>query len=230
VTVVEISPSRRPSAPHPIGLFSTPATAAGSPPLSTPIHKFILPFVAGATLAFGTVASVTAVDVAAYEARVVQSGTRAEGSLAGVQSDDPQDVAGAVQELRHSSGLTWDEIAGSLGVSRRAVHHWAAGALPSARHAARLGALIQLVASYATGDSAQTRSRLIAPDGRGYSPLSLFSRASRQHRWVPLSSQSLGEILEASRAEDDGTPPPPLSRASSLQARPIGAISQRRRD
>jgi transcriptional regulator with XRE-family HTH domain len=230
VTVVEISPSRRPSETHPMSLFSTPATAAGPPPPATPIRKFILPFVAGAALAFGTVASVSAVDVAAYEARVVQSGTRADGPPAGVQTVTPQDVAGAVQELRHASGLTWDEIAGSLGVSRRAIHHWAAGALPSARHAARLGALVRLVASYATGDSAQTRSRLIAPDARGYSPLSLFSRAGRQHRWVSLSSQSLGEILEASLAEDQGTAPPPLSRASSLHARPIGAVSQRRRD
>lgn len=231
MTVVELTPSRPGIVQDPIGLFNAPGTAAvPGLPLSVPIQRLILPFVASAAIAFGTVASVTPVDIAAYEARVVQSGTRAEQSLEGRQAIAPQEIARALRDLRRASGLTWDEIASSLGVSRRAAHHWAAGARPSARHAARLGALVQLVASYATGDPAQTRSRLIGPDDRGYSPVSLFIRGSHMRRGVPLSTQSLSDILEASQAEVQGTPPPPLSRPSSLHARRLGVATQKRRD
>lgn len=40
---------------------------------------------------------------------------------------DLGDAASAVLEVRRISGLTWEQLASVLGVSRRAVHLWAAG-------------------------------------------------------------------------------------------------------
>ena len=41
--------------------------------------------------------------------------------------DEPPSTSSAVNRLRRLSGLTWEQLAGLFGVSRRSVHFWASG-------------------------------------------------------------------------------------------------------
>jgi len=65
-----------------------------------------------------------------------------------------------VQELREKSGLTWDQLGRLLGVSRRAVHLWAAGGRMNARHLEVVTKLYGIVASLPAADASQRRMLL----------------------------------------------------------------------
>ena len=87
-------------------------------------------------------------------------------------------TATSVRELRERSGLTWDEFAGLFGVSRRAVHSWAAGGRMNSVNAARLQDLATLVAQF-TGSPGTVRAALLAPDQVGRSIYRRFGDAGR---------------------------------------------------
>lgn len=75
---------------------------------------------------------------------------------------DSQDVAEIIRQTKVRSGLTWDQLAEVFGVSRRAVHGWAAGARMNARHAETLAWLEQLLARVEeSGDPDTTRAILL---------------------------------------------------------------------
>jgi hypothetical protein len=87
--------------------------------------------------------------------------------------------------------------------------------------------LAELVAGHDSDDPEQTRARLIAPDNQGHSVLDRFNRERRVARPIPLSTQSLSDILEAANAESTEPPSSQLGRASSLRGRPLGRASER---
>jgi DNA-binding transcriptional regulator YiaG len=88
-------------------------------------------------------------------------------------------TAEAVRQLRKVSGLTWDELARLFGVSRRAVHNWAAGGALNARNAQLLGTLVGHINQLDRGSAEATRAALMAPsrDGRSrYDEVAALSR------------------------------------------------------
>src|SRR6478609_9533160 len=95
-------------------------------------------------------------------------------------------IADSLRRIHAQSKLTWTEIAATLGVSRRTVHNWLAGMVVSPRHAADVAALTQLINEHTvTGYPPEaTRSRLIALDANGQSPLTRMSmtRTARPRR------------------------------------------------
>lgn len=71
--------------------------------------------------------------------------------------------AATVRDLKTRSGLTWDQLAGLFGVSRRAVHGWAAGARLNAHHSELLTWLRQTLMNVERpGDLEGTRAALLA--------------------------------------------------------------------
>jgi hypothetical protein len=192
----------------------------------TPTRRFVVPLIVGATMVLGTVAAVTPADAAAYHVGITQTSTRS-GRLMEENTGGADQVASALLRLREVSGLTWGETAAALGVSRRAIHHWAAGARLSARHAERLRSLAELIARNDVGDAHRTRALLVAPDDQGHSPISIFASTYRRPRPNPLSSQSLAGVLEAATAIPAGPPRAHLSRTSSLGVRALGRAAKR---
>lgn len=71
-----------------------------------------------------------------------------------------QSTATIVRDLREKSGLTWDQLGRLLGVSRRAVHLWAAGGRINARHLELLTRLRGIVESLPAADASQRRMLL----------------------------------------------------------------------
>ena len=71
----------------------------------------------------------------------------------------------AVSELRRISGLTWEQLAGLFGVSRRSVHFWASGKPLNATNHQRLMRVLDVVRHADRGTAHSTRAALL--DVRG---------------------------------------------------------------
>ena len=67
----------------------------------------------------------------------------------------------AVSELRRISGLTWEQLAGLLGVSRRSVHFWASGKPLNATNHQRLMRVLDVVRGADRGTARSTRAALL---------------------------------------------------------------------
>lgn len=122
----------------------------------------------------------------------------------------PADIGaarGLLDGVKHDSGLTWNQIAGALGVDVRAVHLWRNGGGISAGHEARLHQLAFLVASVALEDPADTRAELI--DVRaGQSVLERFGAGASGHDaaltapWRAAAREGLERSAAAVRSGD----------------------------
>ena len=83
-----------------------------------------------------------------------------------------------VRSLRERSGLTWELLARVLGVSRRSLHMWAAGATVNAAHRAVMERFERLLDGHGTSSPADTRAWLFEREASGRAPIDSF-RASR---------------------------------------------------
>lgn len=72
-----------------------------------------------------------------------------------------RDVSALVAELKVSSGLTADQLGRLLGVSRRTIHNWAAGAAITPAREERVRTLNELVFSLPGNDPDERRTLLL---------------------------------------------------------------------
>jgi hypothetical protein len=178
-------------------LSNDPGTISSTPHVSRTRLVFDL-FLASAVVGTG-VAHPSPDDVRALQVRMLDTGTSASpvSRSGGARKAEP-DLATAIRETQHWSGLTWGELADALGVSVRAVHHWSAGRRLSARHVDRVHDFIKLASQHRGRDATETRSRLVAPSPDGSSPFSRFRDASKPRRIRELSEVSIAGLLEHS--------------------------------
>lgn len=81
----------------------------------------------------------------------------------------------ALMELRRLSGLTWNQLAQLLGVSRRSVHLWASGKPLSAYNEERLHRLLALLKQLDRGSADDNRRLLLTPLDQQGSPVELLA-------------------------------------------------------
>jgi transcriptional regulator with XRE-family HTH domain len=110
-------------------------------------------------------------------------------------------LADAIKALRADSGLTWEQLAKLLGVSRRSVHIWANGGRMTASHIERLSRLRQAVAALPGDTAEERRASLLAPSAAGVSRFDALRAevASSEddisgNPWGPRAIQQAGEI------------------------------------
>jgi transcriptional regulator with XRE-family HTH domain len=84
----------------------------------------------------------------------------------------------AIQHAHDTSGLTWDEIAQLVGVSRRTIHNWLHGSKVTASNAKTLARVCSALERESKGDPIATRAHLLAPRLNGMSP---YARALARH-------------------------------------------------
>jgi hypothetical protein len=89
----------------------------------------------------------------------------------------PATDAELVRWIKDQSGLTWDQVARSFDVSRRAVHLWASGGRVSAGNAEALQTFAALVRGSVGATTEETRAVLLAVGSDGLSPIDRFRRA-----------------------------------------------------
>jgi transcriptional regulator with XRE-family HTH domain len=157
---------------------------------------------------------VTRDDVRGWQRHLLDVGTNLALLTEPISFSGPVDFATAVQDLRHRSGLTWQELADALGVSRRAVHHWATGGRVSAAHARLIEDLAALVDETTAPSPVVTRERLLAPRPSGPSLLAAFRAASSPRRSTPLSTLSVADVLTDEPLEEPPPTPRPRRRSS----------------
>jgi transcriptional regulator with XRE-family HTH domain len=164
---------------------------------------------------------VTREDVRGWQQHVLEAGTSLPVLAEPARAGSAADAAAAVRELRRRSGLTWQELADALGVSRRAVHLWVNGGGVSTWHIRMIDHLTGLVSELAADDPAVTRERLLAPQPSGFSLLAEFRESSRPRRRVPLSTLSVADLL-TSEPLGEMPPMPPPARRSRLAPKRLG--------
>lgn len=79
-----------------------------------------------------------------------------------IESVEKRQISSAdqVQLLHSESGLTWAQIARIVGVSRRSVHSWAAGARISSHHLESISTLLSRVRSIVAGSAEERRAEI----------------------------------------------------------------------
>jgi transcriptional regulator with XRE-family HTH domain len=193
-------------------MTSTAGTSALGPmmgPLSAKTSVTIL------TLChLGTSTPVTALDLASATSAGLTAAAPAAQEL-------PAATAGeAIGEVRRLSGLTWEQLADLLGVSRRTLHFWASGKPVNAANEERLHRVLGLLQAADRGASDYNRAALLAPDAHGVRPFDLLTageyEAARHQLGVGagrrLALRPLSEEAAAARR-----PLPPADLVGALQ-------------
>ena len=117
------------------------------------------------------------------------------------QAAEPTEGRRLCQNLRQISGLTNEEIAPLLAVSRRSFQAWLAGGPISARKEARLRAIFVAVEQLAVEDRAITRSRLLQRDKYSVSAFDLLSEG----RFDAAVDLALGQRKSSNSARPQAT-------------------------
>lgn len=79
------------------------------------------------------------------------------------------DLPASLSWLHDASGLTWDQLGRALGVSRRAVHMWAAGGRINSTNAEHLNELVGIVRQMQSEHPSDVRAVLLSPRAGGRS-------------------------------------------------------------
>jgi DNA-binding transcriptional regulator YiaG len=118
-----------------------------------------------------------------------------------------------LDEIRTASGLTYEEIAPMLGVSRRTLHAWSAGGAVSARREHHLRSVAEAIDALAQRGPTDARMRLFDRPADGVSPYDLLAEG--------LYDEALDIALGRARVEPPMTPDAPgiASQLSRLEGR-----------
>jgi transcriptional regulator with XRE-family HTH domain len=84
-------------------------------------------------------------------------------------------VQQAIAELRSLSGLTWEQMARLLGVSRRSVHFWASGEPVRASHQERVERLLAVLRQVDRGTATENRALVLNSCADGTLPFDVLA-------------------------------------------------------
>ena len=82
-----------------------------------------------------------------------------------------QDSQKAINELRKTSGLTWEQVAKLFNVSRRSIHFWASGQPLASDNEEKLNRLLGVIRYIDRGSASLNRKLLLNPNADGELPL-----------------------------------------------------------
>lgn len=127
-----------------------------------------------------------------------------------------------IAEARRLSGLTWEELAYAMGVTRRTLHLWANGRPISATNEGRLTRLLAAIRAVDRGTARGTRTKIVAPaEVDGHLPLDLLTEG-RFTDFIAVVGHGAGRADSPSlplsvAARVARTPPPPMALLGALQ-------------
>ena len=137
---------------------------------------------------------------------------RAESTNTGSPLTKPR-TGNAIAELRRISGLTWEQLAGLLQVSRRALHFWALDKQMHPTNEQRVHRILAVLRQIDRGVSSQNRMLLLSPQEDGTMAYDLL-RDGRYEEVVERLGQ--GRVASPPRL-------PPMSAAAHTKRRPPSA-------
>jgi len=116
---------------------------------------------------------------------------------------EPSSPCEMVAWLHRESGLTWDQLARTLGVSRRSVHAWAAGQRVSGTNLERLSHVYTTIRGLNAPTPASRRRLLFAPRGQQPHLFDSLVASARKPRPKP-GGITVAERLGIARTHDSG--------------------------
>jgi len=143
--------------------------------------------------------------------------TTAAGIVASAQS-----AGAAIGELRRLSGLTWEQLARMLGVSRRSLHFWASGKPMTPSHEERLHRVLSLLKRGDRGSAGANRAALFAGGENGVLPFDLVVAEDYTRAWSLLNEAGVARAptpTSPTTAREKRTPRPPEELVGALQER-----------
>ena len=124
----------------------------------------------------------------------------------------PPAQPGALSELRRLSGLSWEQLAHVLGVSRRTLHFWASGKPMARSNEEHLQRVLGVVRASERGSTAATRTALLeALDGQ-HNAVDLLT--AHEYERASSATSRLSTAVRTSRA-----PSPPETLVGALHDR-----------
>lgn len=133
-----------------------------------------------------------------------------------LQEENPrlfQDSQKAINELRKTSGLTWEQVAKLFNVSRRSIHFWASGQPLSSNNEEKLNRLLGVIRYIDRGSASLNRKLLLSPNSDGELPLDQLRLGEydkvRENlgRGNPLKRPQLKPLSEEERLARKPLPP-----------------------
>lgn len=101
-------------------------------------------------------------------------------SSAAIDEAKPVDASVRLEQLKDTTGLTWDQIARAFGVSKRAVLHWKSGGSMSSGHEERLASLLSDLHHAGVTDPEAGRAWLMTLGPDGMSPWQQWVESARR--------------------------------------------------
>jgi transcriptional regulator with XRE-family HTH domain len=144
-------------------------------------------------------------------------------ALALAEAASATEAAGKkIAEARRLSGLTWEELARAMGVTRRTLHLWANGRPIGAANEERLGRLLAAVRAVDRRTARTTRDAIMTPIGMdGRLSLDLLNEG-RFADFVAIVGRGAGRadgpsVPLSAATHGARTPPPPVVLLGALQ-------------
>ena len=124
-----------------------------------------------------------------------------------------------VNEIRRLSGLTWEQLADVLGVTRRTLHNWSNGLPMSRSHEQRLAQTRSVLRAIDRGSASENRATLLAPTPDGETLLDLLSREDYKSVLTQAGTISTAPQAKARRSVGvpSATPLPPAIAANARE-------------
>lgn len=113
-------------------------------------------------------------------------------------------VADQVKALHDESGLTWEQIGRLFGVSRRAVHLWAAGGRVNARHLELLATIQSAIRSLPASSPEERRLLLFSRQEGRQSPFDELLRGNHAGRKTVVSGSPFSSDELVAARYDEG--------------------------
>jgi DNA-binding transcriptional regulator YiaG len=92
-------------------------------------------------------------------------------------SDQGRSARETVHEVRRLSGLTWEQLARVVNVSRRAIHHWASGRAVSSAHEEHLARVLATIKLVDRGAARRNRELLLSSSESGRLLIDMLAEA-----------------------------------------------------
>jgi transcriptional regulator with XRE-family HTH domain len=117
---------------------------------------------------------------------------------ASASEPSPPSAGDVLAELRRLSGLSWEQLARMLGVSRRALHFWASGKAMARSNEEHLQRVLAVVRTIDRGSTAATRAALLAALDNKSNAVDLL--AAREYARVSSAASRLSAAARIARA------------------------------
>lgn len=127
----------------------------------------------------------------------------------------------AIFEMRRISGLTWDELAGLFGVTRRAIHHWANGNSLKPDNIRQVHDVLRALRTIARASVEETRAALLAPLAAGRTALQLLQARDYDGVVGLFGAGDRPAVLPPRRSARPSEQPHPTAFLGALQDRPV---------